>query len=310
MKAYFYSPLKALCYKNNSYLFSFSQNVKTCAIDKNDLLTFILPNDYLTSFVPVSHLDFSQNVKIIDLYDDFLFYLEPIKKRNEPFKTLFTSSFVASGIEHNLTIVSNGGTKILIDGFNSFCEIEVPITPKSFLVEKREDYFFVILKDKLISLSVFSCHPLKCVFSSCCKNYSIDDDSFTVDKFSRGVCDYVSRAVYSFKQGIEKRANYLIKRNEPKNIQSKLLKTQAFLEEVMFGGNYQNYLVESLRNNLDLVKTFFGEFDTIIPPCNEKFPNVFSLIYKTKAKYFSCAFENDKICDFSLEDNFSTLKNS
>ncbi len=307
MKAYFYSPLKALLYKNNSYLFSFSKNLKTQFLEKDDLLTFVLPCDYSPCFAPVSNLKYSQNVKIIDLYEGFLFFVTPKRKYDEPFKTLFSHSFVCGGIEHNLTVLSDGGVRLLIDGFNSFCEIEVPFIPKNFTIEKRGDFFFIALKDKLVSFNAFSCQPLECVFSTCCKDYKIEDNSFSIDKFSRGVCDYTYREVYSINQTIEKQASYLIKNNEPKEIKNEFLKTQAFLEEVMLGGEYQNFLCESLKTKTKEIKAFLGDYELILPPVEAKHPKTFALISKSKARYFTCAFENGLICDFSVDENFKNV---
>ena len=74
----------------------------------------------------------------------------------------------------------------------------------------------------------------------------------------------------------------------------------AFFEEVLVGGNYEDFLCEDMRANAHKLKGYLGNFIGVIPPPKFRELNEVGLIYKKSdnkyfAEYFVTELQNRKV---------------
>ena len=90
------------------------------------------------------------------------------------------------------------------------------------------------------------------------------------------------------------------------NFNEKYLPTKlipyAFCEEYLVGGNCENYLLENIKQNFDILKDYLGDFIAIMPPPPFKDINQLGFIYKLNnnryfVEYFSFELHQNKICN-------------
>ena len=82
----------------------------------------------------------------------------------------------------------------------------------------------------------------------------------------------------------------------------------AFFEEIIVGGNYQDYLIENMKKHAQKLKGFLGDFIGIIPPPKFRKIDEIGLIYKSAenryfTKYFTVELENRKIVNIKKSDD-------
>lgn len=108
--------------------------------------------------------------------------------------------------------------------------------------------------------------------------------------------------------------NTLIERDENYKIDELIdsVIPYAFLEEFLIGGNVDDFLSHDLKENVDFLKGFFGEYIGVFPPPEFRNLNEIGLIYSKNenlyyAKYFSFETKNKKICNIKRSDSWPFL---
>ena len=81
------------------------------------------------------------------------------------------------------------------------------------------------------------------------------------------------------------------------------IKAFAFLEELLVGGDFGEFLSTELAGKKDNVKEFFGDFIGVTTPPTFRNPEEVGIIYSTgertfKVEYATFTFENGKIINF------------
>ena len=92
----------------------------------------------------------------------------------------------------------------------------------------------------------------------------------------------------------------------PSSLPKKLL-PYAFIEELLVGGEYTEYLTETVKENAKKLQSYFGDFIGIMPPPVFRRDDEIGLIYRIaenrySVRYFSFEFIDDKINNVKEND--------
>lgn len=269
--------------KLNADNFDFFEICPIC--EKENNLNFIL--DF-------SHPFSSNKVTFIDLKNAYSFYY-------------FSSNFEEKTLIYHQLKSENALITVYCDNQNKLC-IE---TEKDFLIEnlslKTEraeiklfgnTHAIILLYGKENTIFIYSLFPIKKVYQTTFFNVEISDE-IKITKVYKDVLKHVETFNISLENEEIKITNRSLTTKKP--YVEKLFLPEIipyiFLEELLLSGDLTPYLSQSMIENQDRLKEYFGNFLSIIPPKDRTETEIGLLYYRENNSYFVEYFT------FDLEDN-------
>ena len=281
-------------------------NLKTFSHTGRNLLVEFTP--LRSDFCKVSHYfdyvkknNFS-DLSVLSLGNDFLFMPLFKKECKKIVKAEAYANFENEGF--SATILTDGYTKLifnfpkdvyifLINDFYSFAEISFNVVNNTFLISAKKNEKKYLTAFKLNGES----RPKKLYDGEISAINIQNQNEICITKNPATI------AGLTIMQSFDSNSFSLITQTISRKIDfyelNKNLLCYSFLEEVLFGGDYKQYLSQDLKNSSEIIPDFFGKFMFYIPFClNNSYYAV--LVYDSFAKTLLFSTDNGLITDFSF----------
>lgn len=272
-----------------------------CPINSREVpINFLLDNSIIKN--PPDFLD------IIDLKGGYLFKVNNCAIKND-FYILAQEKFPFAAI----TVFYENGLKISIESASDFYADSLNINADSakifcFSLDNKNLVCINLLSQKNICICYLIEEKISQVFFR-----EVDEINFENGFISLEKHDDIAKHKVEISWRIEN--NVLVKNNQTisydkdyciENLSEKIIPF-AFLEEILCGGSYVDFLHDDMRKNAHLLKDFLGDFIGIFPsPSFRNFDEI-GLIYKKnknfyQAEYFNFDIKDKKICNIKRSD--------
>ena len=263
--------------------------IEICPLDFGAATGFILDKNFLSSPPPA--------VSVADLKGGYLirFFEQP---KNSEFKIIAQGKYPQAVI----TVFYENGLKASVETPQGFISEVFPFNAKKaeisdVNVSGRNVVAIFFPENSAICLYDLSKAPVKLGEISA-DAFSMENDfSTTLNKKDMAKHKIVSR--YTIKDGklYESERTVQISENFDKTALPAALVPYAFFEELNCGGDYAFYLSEKVKENADKLKTYFGEFLSVMPPPPFRNENEIGLIYKAGKNKYSVDYASVEISD-------------
>ena len=243
-----------------------------------------------------------KNVKIIDLYGDFLILPNFEKQQNFKFKILFDKQFFDGNLRV-FTLLDKSAKLIIENQFGVTFETidltsenaSVTANPhNTFLAVtvKEENFFYFYIFD-VSEKPLLIYHEKPNFVSVTGENYLLKNASYLLN-----VAEIETNiSLNPFKKSVKS-----IYKAKPFKLNKNLL-PYAFLQEFQYGLTVRDYLSNDLIESEKYLKEFFGDFFAFAPISqnNENdFLNTKVILIGKTAKILTISSQNEKICDLNL----------
>ncbi len=313
MLYYFFSELPLVIKINGEYKGKIDKNFKKFDLPKDSFIEACPLNTagFPISFMLDSHFLSSptEGIIITDLKGAFVINFSLLSSF-APFSIISQQKFPFAVV----TVFRENGLKLSIETPSDFYaetlfmpDCDAVITPFAlgdkqfvavhFLGEKNLLVCF-LLEDKIVK-----------VFSSAIDEACFDNGLKTTHKFL-DIAKHKITVEWDYSGARLTAKNFFIERDENYNVDSlsDSLLPYAFLEELLVGGNADEFLSDELKKNACHLKGFFGEYIGVFPPPDFRNTYEVGVIYcknqnKYYAEYFSFDIENKKICNIKRSDS-------
>lgn len=212
-----------------------------------------------------------------------------------------------------VTVFNENGLKISIETQNDFFAETLCFSFESAKIStfnlQNDNFIAVFLTGKENLLIVYHINAkIRKVFMREVASFSTDLAFTTTEKFS-DIAKHTVTSTWNYANDCFNRAEISCVCNADFNLNNLPEKTLpfAFFEEILAGGNYEDYLCDDMKTNAHKLRGFLGEFIGIIPPPKFRDINEVGLIYKTSenkycAKYFIPELQNRKVINVKKSD--------
>lgn len=268
--------------------------VEICSLDTTERsLNFLLSQEFLTS--P------PKSVCVTDLKGGYLikflksFSVEEFKViGQEKFSDLVITAFTENGYKLSIETPSDFYAEMLKLQFDSIKTTRltsngVPLVGIEFFGQTHVLAIFSLSGKirKIFYRNVESCTL---------KDKIITEESFRDVAKHRLTCEWQIKdgSLCEIERKICRAENF-----EPSCLPKKLL-PYAFVEELLIGGDYTQYLTDTVKANAQKLQSYFGDFIGVMPPPVFRREDEIGLIYRItenrySVRYFCFEFINDKI---------------
>ena len=304
MQYYFISEFPAIIKVNGAYSgkieramkkFNLTEDafIELCPLNRTEQqMNFMLDSNFLTSppeGIVITDLKGAFVISFVCLFSFAPFSI--ITQKKFPFAVV--TVFRENGLKLSIETPTDFYTQTL---FISDCEVN--ITPFS-------------LNDKqFIAVHFLNSHLLTCflledkitkVFSKTTNGVCFDFGLKTTHEFL-DIAKHKLNIEWEYKDYSLTAKNTVIERDENYSVSSlsDSIIPYAFLEELLVGGNIDEFLSEDLKKNSNHLKGFFGEYIGVFPPPEFRSLDEVGLVFcksekEYYAEYFSFEIENKKI---------------
>lgn len=301
MNIYIFSPCDQIIkIANESYYLTKNNVVLLKDFCKNQLLELIPKNDFLPCYFLKSEKNYYKNLRLIDLYDGFLIIPKLIRERNLPRETLFFKTQGYYGREFNIAVSTDGGIKLIISGDYYHEEIELLFKPEkvNLIPCDNAPYLFISLEKDKKHLVCVKLPDIKILFNSLCDEYNLSSELSITTRYndvSRHECIDLWKIGDPFLH-IGRKIN-----SKNSDYPTEVI-PYAFLQEIALCGDYSHFLSDELKEKANLLPSFIGNFDYIIPPFLAHKKDKIGLVFKSDIKFISFSINQNKIHDLSIDD--------
>ncbi len=312
MYYYFSSATKCAIKLNGIYFGIISDSVKAINIDDCPLVEIcpLTPNDSQINFLlsPEFLSSPPDRILVTDMQGGFLIRIQ---------KNYATGDFSVIAQEKFSDLVATvfieNGLKISIETTNGFFADSIRLISHKATIQRAtfcgHAFVLVFIEGEENLLNVYSLgQQIEKVFSRNVNEYSFENELFTVNKYEDILKHTVnSKWLYENSAFIQKEKTISYDTTiELSSLPQKIIPF-AFFEEVLIGGNINNFLSESILPNADRIKEYLGDFIGIMPPPPYRNIDEVGLVYpngqnKYKVNYFTCEMERNKICNIKKAD--------
>ncbi|MBR1967868.1 MAG: hypothetical protein IKA11_00540 [Clostridia bacterium] len=309
MYYYFSADYPAIIKINGIYYGSITETVKSlrlencqppfievCPLGSSDgAFNFILDENFL------SH-PFNR-ATVTDLIGGFLIKFEP-QKTGGDFKVYRQEKFSNAIV----TVFNENGCKISVETEKDFLiePVNVSVFDASiFLTESNNKNLLAVNvngKPNMLYLFDFD-DKIRTVFSRAINSFNLDGGIFTTETPS-DIVKHKITARWEWIDGAMKETSRTIERKSGFDSSKVplMLIPYVFIEERLVGSTGAEYLSEGVKENLDKISSYLGEFIGVMPPPVFRKIEEVGLIYKNgenkyKVNYFTFEIENGKICN-------------
>lgn len=297
MNVCLFSPVGAIVKIDGNAHFITKYNPMSFSTDRS-FIEF-LPQGYEPSFCFTSEREYSNNMRIIELYDGFLYIPRLKRKRDEPYKRIFMKTQSYYGEQICFKVVTDGGIKLTALSSMSENATELPFVPTDIQIVPHSDFpvVMVILKGKKNVAVAFKLPELEIVFKTVGDEIELGEYVTVKNSY----CDIAGHTVTDFwKTGLpfKSEGRKITYRN--KRFSDEII-PYAFLEEVAIKGDYRAFLSAELKERAELIPEFLGKTDYFVPPFCTSMNSRIILVCDRKAKYLSVKLVDGLISDINLE---------
>lgn len=310
MYYYFSSSYPAVLKLNGIYYGTIHNAIKSCKVDgdehvfveicplngKEKPTAIILDKEFLSS--PPNHLS------ITDLDGGYLLKFESSYFCNE-FKVFSQQKYNDAVV----TVFSENGYKLSIETKDDFYaeSLEIEIASAEIQrVERLKNLVVIFMHGDKNVVCVYDINSsIKKVFSQNVDSAEFNENLITVQSYSdvakhrlTTTWQYENRTFIAKEKKIE-RQNQIDREKLNPNVLP-----YAFLEELLVGGEYREYIADTLLENADKLGGFFGDFIGVMPPPIFRDIEDVGLIYNKEknlycVKYFRFELKENKIVNVS-----------
>ncbi len=280
----------------------FEPLVEICALNGySKTVNFIINNDFLEN-PPETFL-------ITDLKGGYLIKINE-SLNSEKFEIIEQKRFSDAVV----TVFNENRLKISIETRQDFFAETISFCPSSVEITEfwlgNESFIAVFLQEKSNLLVVYATqNSVKKVFFREVYSFSTKSAFTTTEKLD-DIAKHTVTSTWQFSQNAFSRIalDCTCSQDFDINAVSENVLPFAFFEEIIAGGNYNDYLCDDMKSNAQKLKGFLGDFIGIIPPPKFRKIEEIGLIYKcTNNKYMAqyCTVElaNRKIVNIKKTDD-------
>ena len=293
MKFYFYSPFPCVLACEGRVLTNLSANVKCVSAPANTLFDIYIDDCYPAA---VSAQNVLTNATSFNFYGGKLF----IPKRRLlplPYKKICSKTIVAGGEQYIANLYNDVLPRITLLSFNDQTTVTLPFVAQSIDLYSTDEYLVIAAGSTVKRLCFLRRADLSEISSFNCAQFGFDK-TLAIKRYFVGAGSYICTEHYSVTDGFSllgKSAVVLRRENL-----SPLCRAMAFIERVKVGADIKEYLDESIFDKADVISSFLGEFDYILPPCDERNPYTFALVGKKGVRYVEQTVNGGKVCDVDV----------
>lgn len=232
-----------------------------------------------------------QDVCVTDMKGGYLisYTANPV---NLPFKIIEQKKFN----DLMVTVFCDKGYKISIETNTDFFTESLDCQVLSTQIERKGDLLLVGIRASQNTICCYQISPKICaLLKNSCSDFSFDNQITTTNQY----CDIAKHqtviswsikgnSLYPTDKKITCSPNFSVN-----NLPTKII-PYAFLEELLVGGNVDDYLDTNIKSNADKLRGFFGNFIGVMPPPFFVSPEQIGLIYKKNPNQYYveyCSFE-------------------
>lgn len=297
MNAYIYCNSNALAIVDGTKFYLTAHNV--AQICDADFIEFFFDHTKDSAFVDLNRLEFSKNVKILEIYDGILIIPTPKFIFSSSPQILFEKQLDFFSERLHLCVLVGSEPKLKFSGYYKSLEISLSEIPQSLEVFPHKELPFIacVLKGKKTSVVTFDVSTFSCVFQKRCDTAQISD-SITLTTMHDDLLKHKTVDVWKVGSPFELQSRTVTR--QVTQLKDELL-VYAFLEELKIGGDYSAFLSAEIKEKASLLPEFLQDYLIVLPPINIHFPNTLALVYENKVKYLTVKCEKT-IDDVSLEN--------
>ena len=293
MKFYFYSPF--LCYLSfgGEIIDKLCSNVRCVEAPKSAVFDIYIDGCYPSV---VSDCGYINNANVFDYYDGKLV----IPKRELltlKYRRIATKTATIGGTQYLAELYNDGQTKITVYSYHDQMTFTVPFQAEDFSLFPIENYLCIEAGEKVKRIAFLRIPDLNLSFCANCARYEAGK-TLSIERF------FVGAGSYSYFEHYDITYNFALLGKSARVLRqegpSPLLKSLAFLERVKLGADFSEYLAPSIADKANVITSFLGEYDSILPPCDSKNPNTFAIIKKDGVKYVDFSFSDGRISDVEV----------
>ncbi len=301
MNIYIFSPCDLIIkIGNESYYLTKNNTLLLKDFCKNQLLELIPKNDFLPCYFLKNEKYYYKNLRLIDLYDGFLIIPKLIKERNLPRETLFFKTQSYFGRQFNIAVSTDGGIKLIISGDYYHEEIELLFKPEkvNLIPCDNAPYLFISLEKDKKHLVCIKLPEIKILFNSLCDEFTLSNELSVTTRYND-----ISKHECMDLWKIGEPFTHLGRKIDSKVLDyKKEVLPYAFLQELTLCGDYSRFLSDELKEKANLLPSFIGKFDYIIPPFLTHKEDKIGLVTKNGIKFISFSISQNKIYDLTIDD--------
>lgn len=291
MRLFLISKIPAYLKINGELLIKIDQNLKY----------FDYANEiFFVEFLPVNlnlepiYCEFENNkrLKIFDFLDGKLLFPTFNVKRNKQYSIINQKHFSLYGVNHLLTVITDGSIKFYLDG-NLVATDELPFIPTDFDVKVYNDYIILSFIDKMTALFIYSVRNGKLELAYKDVVYEFNYDSvLTVKKCINTPISAFLIENWEFSTPL-KLTNVSLNSNFSIYSVNKKILPFYFFENFKYGYVETSILCENLKNRVNDLLSFIGKPVLVFP--NPYNIDQIAVITESNVKVYSLEFNNNLI---------------
>lgn len=304
---------------NGSYFATLGNDVLPCDLQEENLpLIEICPlnqsNGSFAFFLDEKFLSSPpQNISVTDLKGGYLIKIYT-GSSNGKFG-VYAQSNIDSPTKVTATVFNDGTNKLSIETPSDFYVENLDFSLTNLKVEFYLPDFFnqnlliVCFSSDMDTLVIYNLeNKITKIFQRKVQGFSLEG-GFTTYERLKDIAKHTLTTFWTFENGKLNPTNKKIERKEgfcTDKLSEKII-PYVFLEELAVGGAVNDYVTGIIKENLDKLSGFFGDFIGVMPPPLFRNVNEVGLVYLVKenlykVEYFTFQVENKKIANVTRCD--------
>ena len=313
MYVYFYCEYAAVIKFQGVIFGAVDNSVKFCNVETPYPLVEICPlSGAGETFAFYITEDFLNNppetVSVTDLKGGY-FLRFALERKNQPFRVIGQEKYRDACV----TAFSDNGYKISLETQSGFyadtLDFEFSNVAFSHGEGANSDLVFALFSGTTKKiLNIYGIKNPSLLFSKEVDEFSFTSQGFTVTEHKKDMAKHLIATVYKETGGKIEEQSRKVSCSEKFNrekISEKLI-PYAFAEEFLCGGDYAFYLAEDLKETVDKLKGYFGEFIGVTPPPVFKDYRDVGLIKKIDERKYAVDYFRFDIPDNKITNIFKT----
>lgn len=291
---------------NGSYIGKAGGNYSIFESD-GGLIEFLpLSSSYLSVSFVLDDGASTENMRFFDLGGGFLLIPVFARQRFSDFrlidKRIFDSSFGKTAI----TCYAENGARLTVENSSGFTVENLSFLPRevsfSLVRSRKKDHLFAFLSSTRTEILAFSITPdIKLEFRRKADGFNLNGNTLQCIENKNDALNHTVTSVWTFDDEVSASSLVVTPKKNLYALPEELFKI-AFFEEILVGGEPENFLSPALKPKASSLKSFLGDFEIVLPPPHFKPSGLTLLVYKDKVAYANVILKNGLIDGLTLVD--------